>query len=74
MEDNELELGVYRIQTFKTKILAEALNISEAQARNIKKGSSNISNTAAQFLKNKFGLDPSAFAKIRNDFIKKKKS
>lgn len=72
MEENELELSMYRIKYFDTKTMAKALGLSLAQTRNIKRGSSEISNTNALFLKQEFNLEPEAFAQIRKDFLAKK--
>ena len=74
MTKDELELSMYRIKDFKTEILAEALDLSLVQTRNIKRGASGISNTNALFLKEKFELEPLAFAQIRKEFLEKKKS
>jgi len=74
MEENELELSMYRIKDFDTKTMAKALNLSLVQTRNIKRGSSGISNTNALFLKKEFNLEPEAFAQIRKDFLAKKQS
>ncbi len=72
MTEKDLELSMYIIKDFDTKIMANALGLSLVQTRNIKRGSSGISNTNALFLKKKFGLEPEGFAEIRKDFLEAK--
>ncbi len=69
MTEKDLELSMYIIKDFNTKIMAKALGLSLVQTRNIKRGSSGISNTNALFLKKEFGLEPEGFAKIRKEFL-----
>ena len=72
MTKKDLELSMYKIKAFDTKKLAKALRLSLVQTRNIKRGSSGISNTNALFLKKEFDLEPEGFAEIRKEFLAKK--
>jgi len=72
MRQNDLELSMYVIKDFNTQIMADALNLSLVQTRNIKRGASGISNTNALLLEEKFNLSPEGFAEIRKRFLENK--
>jgi len=72
MTEKDIELAIYRIKDFNTKKLAATLHLSLVQARNIKRGASAISNINALMLKEKFDLEPEAFAQIHKQFLEKK--
>jgi plasmid maintenance system antidote protein VapI len=71
-EMDPLQIEIYKIMNFDSKVLAEVLNISVRQARNIKKGITPISTDRAFLLKEKFDLSPAAFAEIRKKYIENK--
>lgn len=71
-EMDSLQIEIFKIVNFDSKILAEALGISVRQVRNIKKGITPISIDRAFFLKEKFGLSPAAFVEIRKRYLNEK--
>jgi len=71
-EMDPLQVEIYKIVNFDSKILAEALGISVRQIRNIKKGITPISIDRAFLLKEKFDLSPAAFVEIRKRYLKEK--
>jgi len=72
MTEENLELFIFRIKSFDTEIMAGVLGLSLPQTRNIKRGSSGISNTNALLLKKEFGLEPEGFAEIRKVYLEEK--